>query len=294
VTFHGRRLNRKGKIWLTGFLLIIFSLTLLIVEVHHLLHPRPQTTTQVATNQDSGFSKYMDKKVQKLEKTNSDLENENFDYTIYDVAKEKTYHWSQGTVDQMYTASTVKVPILVGLLYQNSKLTDSEKELVAGMIRQSNNTDATALFKKIGGVDGLNETFSRLGMTHSQASSKWWLSTVSSEDYIKLLKNIFVKSSKISRSDRNYIISEMFQVNKKQQWGIKGFSDSANFLANKNGWTLSGSWIMNSIGAVEVKGHLYLISIMSDNHPDGSGNAGLKKAEKEMSKIVGYSGDYIL
>lgn len=131
-------------------------------------------------------------------------------------------------------------------------------------------------------------------MDHSQASSKWWLSTVSSEDYIKLLKHLFIKSSKISRTGRNYIISEMFQVNSKQQWGIKGFSDTPNFLANKNGWTLSGSWIMNSIGAVEVNGHLYLISILSDNHPDGRGNVGLKTAKKEMTSLVRIAGEYIL
>lgn len=296
MTFHGRRLNRKGKIWLTGFLLIVFSITLLIVEVHHLLHSRSETTTHITTKQapNSGFSKYMDKKVGKLSQTNTDLKNENFDFTIYDVAKQKTYRWSQGKISQMYTASTVKVPILIGLLHQDAKLTASDKKLVAGMIRQSSNADATAIFKKIGGVSGLNATFARLGMDHSQASSKWWLSTVSSEDYIKLLKHLFVKSSKISRTGRNYIISEMFQVNSKQQWGIKGFSDTPNFLANKNGWTLSGSWIMNSIGAVEVNGHLYLISILSDNHPDGRGNVGFKTAKKEMTSLVRIAGEYIL
>ncbi|MGQ2356924.1 hypothetical protein ACT540_01010 [Pediococcus pentosaceus] len=63
----------------------------MIVEVHHLLHPRSETTTHITTKQapNSGFSKYMDKKVGKLSQTNTDLKNENLDFTIYDVAKQK-------------------------------------------------------------------------------------------------------------------------------------------------------------------------------------------------------------
>lgn len=291
MKIHGRRLNRKGKIWLSGLILIICLIILSILGIRRLLTP----TIRVSPESPE-FSKYMNKEVKKLTQKSSALKKENFDLTIYDVAKSKTFHWEQGQTDQMYTASTVKIPILVELLHQNSSLSASRKKLVEGMVRQSNNDDATKLFHEIGGVTALNQMFKRYGMKNSHASNHWWLSTVSSKDYMILLKNIFLQSKHMSASDRNYIISEMIQVNKNQRWGIKGFGDANdnNFVANKNGWTLSGTWIMNSIGAVEVKGRLYLVSIMSNQHPDGQGNTGLSVAKKEMTQIVDLADNYVL
>lgn len=292
ITFHGRRLNHKGKVWLSGLIIIICLVITLIFGIRHLMSSKSQALPDNPNNPK--FSASMDKKIRSLSQKYPALKNENYDMTIYDVSKKKTYHWEQGKTEQMYTASTIKVPILVEYLHQKPKLSVNDKKMVARMIRESNNNDATTLFKKIGGTDGLNQMFKRFGMKDSQASSHWWLSTISSKDYVTLLKNIFIDSKLINQTDRNYIISEMVQVNIKQQWGINGFDENASFLANKNGWTLSGTWIMDSIGAIEVKGRMYLISIMSNQHPDGQGQTGLSTAKKELTKVAEASGNYIL
>ncbi|WP_375663971.1 hypothetical protein, partial [Bartonella sp. CL63NXGY] len=78
----------------------------------------------------------------------------------------------------------------------------------------------------------------------------WGLSTTTPRDQVKLLNNIFYKSSILTANSRDYINELMSNVNADQNWGISASSDH---YALKNGWLENGreKWIVNSIGYIK-------------------------------------------
>lgn len=186
---------------------------------------------------------------------------------VYSSKKHRTYSATNVPNHKFHMASTVKVSILAGLLVkQNGNLTNHQKTLAKAMIEASDNTATNKLFKSLGGQSGLQSTFNEFGMSNSTASESWGLSTTTPRDQVKLLNNIFYKSSLLTANSRDYINELMSNVNADQNWGISASSDH---FALKNGWLEYGSdkWIVNSIGYIKNDdGTSYTIAIYSDHN----------------------------
>lgn len=193
--------------------------------------------------------------------------NGNVSIAAYSPKTHRTYTASNAPHHKFHTASTVKVAILAGILAKQHGLSSNQASAAKAMIEQSDNTATTQLFENsLGGTKALQQTFDKFGMTNSTARRNWGLSTTTPQDQIKLLNNIFYKSSILSKSDQQIIRSLMENVDADQNWGIS--ADSNNF-AIKNGWlSYEGSgWIVNSIGYVKNRnGTDYTIAIYTDKN----------------------------
>ncbi|HJF46495.1 MAG TPA: class A beta-lactamase-related serine hydrolase [Limosilactobacillus oris] len=193
--------------------------------------------------------------------------NDNVGIAVYSPKTHRICTGSNVPGHRFHMASTVKVAILAGVLVkQPNGLSDHQTSLAKEMIEQSNNDATTELFSDLGGRQGLQATFNRFGMNDSTANSNWGLSTTTPRDQIKLLNNIFYKSSLLTEQDQELIAKLMRNVEADQNWGIS--ADSSNF-AIKNGWLSYGKskWMVNSIGYVKNdNGTDYTIAVYTDKN----------------------------
>ncbi|WP_329436000.1 class A beta-lactamase-related serine hydrolase [Streptomyces sp. NBC_01280] len=182
------------------------------------------------------------------------------------------------------TASIVKVDILAALLLraqdEGRALTAQERAYATAMIENSDNASATALWKAIGGADGLDAANLTLGLTGTRAGAggEWGLTRTTAEDQLTLLRAVFgtegTESAKsagsgLSAASRAYVAELMGRIAADQRWGVSAAADSASVCALKNGWlprSATGLWDINSVGRVSVGGQRYLVSVLSDGN----------------------------
>ncbi|WP_405602021.1 MULTISPECIES: serine hydrolase [unclassified Streptomyces] len=182
------------------------------------------------------------------------------------------------------TASIVKVDILAALLLraqdEGRALTAQERAYATAMIENSDNASATALWKAIGGADGLDAANLTLGLTGTRAGAggEWGLTRTTAEDQLTLLRAVFgtegTESAKsagsgLSAASRAYVAGLMGRIAADQRWGVSAAADSASVCALKNGWlprSATGLWDINSVGRVSVGGQRYLVSVLSDGN----------------------------
>lgn len=207
--------------------------------------------------------------------------NNNVAIAVYSPKTHQTYTSSNVPNHKFHMASTVKVSILAGLLVkQNGFLSTHQSSLAKKMIEASDNDSTSELFDDLGGQAGLQSTFNQFGMNDSTANTAWGLSTTTAKDQIKLLNNIFYKSTLLSSSSRQYINNLMQNVESDQIWGVSTASDS---FALKNGWLENGKekWIINSIGYVKNKnGTSYTIAMYSDK------NQSMQTGEEVLNQLA--------
>ncbi|MER6142910.1 serine hydrolase [Streptomyces sparsogenes] len=197
--------------------------------------------------------------------------------------------------DAYDTASIVKVDILAALLLRaqdaGRELTDRERSHAAVMIERSDNDAATALWREIGGAEGLDAANERLGLTdtYGGASGRWGLTRTTAADQLTLLRQVFTEGhaggeAALGERSRAYIRRLMGQVVPEQAWGVSAAADDPALTRLKNGWlprTATGLWDVNSIGQVTAEGRTYLVAVLSDGHPDkGSGVALVERAAR--------------
>lgn len=177
------------------------------------------------------------------------------------------------------TASIIKVDILATVLLQaqdgGRDLTAQERGLAEAMIRHSDNDSASALWQEIGQAPGLESANKRLGLTSTKGGSGllWGLTQTTARDQIRLLLAVFDTgaskggSAALNETSRTYIKSLMARIADDQAWGVSAATDAD--WALKNGWlqrSTTGLWDINSIGQVKVKGHRYLVAVLSNGN----------------------------
>ncbi|MFJ7049537.1 serine hydrolase [Streptomyces sp. NPDC101112] len=193
------------------------------------------------------------------------------------------------------TASIVKVDILAALLLQaqdaDRGLTAREEAYAATMIRDSDNTAATALWKAIGEAEGLDAANERFGLTETVGGDGlyWGLTRTTAADQLVLLRQVFGTDdeSELSGTSRTYVRRLMGQIAAGQDWGVSaaaadGSTDSSGVgFALKNGWlprTATGLWVINSVGRVTVDGREYLVAVVSHGNTTKAKGIALVKA----------------
>ncbi|MEU8826913.1 serine hydrolase [Streptomyces sp. NPDC048636] len=175
------------------------------------------------------------------------------------------------------TASIVKVGILAALLLTaqdaRRELTGQEQAHAAAMIEHSDNGAASALWRTIGGADGLDAAHRRLGLTETYGgpAGRWGLTRTTAADQLRLLRAVFEGGSALSEESRSYIRTLMGRTADEQSWGVSAAADGTGLgFRLKNGWlprSATGLWDVNSIGHVTAGGREYLVVVLSDGSP---------------------------
>ncbi|WDM14084.1 serine hydrolase [Streptomyces lavenduligriseus] len=185
--------------------------------------------------------------------------------------------------DRTYdTASIVKVDILAALLLRaqdaGRPLSAAERDLAEPMIRRSDNAAANALWRRIGRASGLAAANARLGLTSTTGGpgGKWGLTRTTASDQIRLLRAVFDSGGTVRRGSggldagsRAYVRTLMSRVESGQSWGVSAAGSPGARPALKNGWlqrSTTGRWDVNSVGEIAVRGHRYLVAVLSDGN----------------------------
>ncbi|MGQ5636049.1 MULTISPECIES: serine hydrolase [unclassified Streptomyces] len=205
-----------------------------------------------------------------------------------------------GTDSAYDTASIVKVDILAALLLKaqdaGRQLTAEERGHAEPMIERSDNTAADPLWREIGQASGLAAANKRLGLTSTTGGSggKWGLTRTTASDQIRLLRDVFdgtaassSGSAGLNTRSRAYVRTLMGRVLPEQSWGVPAAGASGTPRALKNGWlqrTTTGLWDVNSIGQVTVKGHRYLVAVLSNG--SASMSTGVSLVERTARAAV--------
>lgn len=201
----------------------------------------------------------------------------NVDIAVYDIMDDRTTTYQKGELELNYTASIVKLSILVQLLHNQPNLSDDQKRTAENMIRNSDNDSATKLFGQIGNDNGIATLYRNLGMWQSSASgtNRWGLTTTTAADQLKLMKLVYVNGDYISQSNKDYIKSLMGSVNPNQRWGLPSYAGSSA-LGVKNGWLPLGpnntDAIINSLSYVKnEKAEYILVQISNEDRSQNDG-----------------------
>jgi beta-lactamase class A len=178
-----------------------------------------------------------------------------------------------GDDDEFVTASIVKVDILATLLYQSQRsgqpLTDDERELATTMIETSDNDAASDLYETDGGASPIDDANQVFGLTRTTVGTDgyWGLTTTTTENQVRLLRQVFTGSSALSSSSRDYVQGLMSHVESDQRWGVPAAASGGTESWVKNGWLPNPDlWEINSIGEVTHDGQHLLIAVLSDDN----------------------------
>ncbi len=208
---------------------------------------------------------------------------------VLDLGTGASAGYGAGTFE---TASIVKVDILAALLLQaqdaGRHLTAQEKAYATVMIENSDNDAASALWRAIGGADGLDSANRRLGLTATAGGDGplWGLTRTTAADQLTLLRQVFAEDSALSAASRTYVRQLMGHIAEDQDWGVSAAADGSAW-ALKNGWlrrSTTGRWIVNSIGRVTVGGDDVLVAVVS--HGNATEEAGIALVEAAARAAV--------
>ncbi|GHH19092.1 serine hydrolase [Streptomyces lanatus] len=190
---------------------------------------------------------------------------------VLDLESGESATYGDGAFD---TASIVKVDILAALLLraqdEGRQLTATEKSYATAMIENSDNASASALWRTIGGAEGLDAANERFGLTGTEGGNGmlWGLTQTTAADQLRLLRQVFGADSELSEASRGYLRGLMGRIAEGQRWGVSAAGDGEGW-ALKNGWlprTATGLWDINSIGRVTVDGRDLLLAVLSDGN----------------------------
>jgi beta-lactamase class A len=196
-----------------------------------------------------------------------------------------------GGREEFITASIVKVDILATLLYQAQRagqaLTAQQQALATTMIENSDNDSASDLYGEVGGAAGVDAANRAFGLreTTAGADGYWGLTTTTTDDQIRLLRQVFTRPSVLWPASQDYIRDLMSQVEPAQRWGIPAAATPGTGFKVKNGWLPYPTlWEINSIGEVVRDHQRMLIAVLSDDN--ASEYAGISVVQATAAKAA--------
>lgn len=209
-----------------------------------------------------------------------------FGVGLRDAATGRSFLYAVGAPFEM--ASTVKVDILVATYVRamdaGRTLTANEKKLAASMIRNSDNTAATTLFRAAGRSPGMTAVYERMGMRETRSNSSWGLTTTTPGDRLVVLDALARGGGALRAEDGAEILSLMRTVATNQRWGVGGAARPLETVAVKNGWlpraTQGGRWIVSTSGLLTGGSSDLRLAVCSRGH--ASQSAGITFVEQVL------------
>ncbi|HEY4034682.1 MAG TPA: serine hydrolase [Ktedonobacteraceae bacterium] len=170
------------------------------------------------------------------------------------------------------TASSIKIPIMLTLLYQveqqKRSLLDNEAQLLQAMIESSDNDAAESLYQEIGAAAGMNSFLSSHGLSGIVPDpNTWGTSTASPQAMVHLLATLSA-GELLSMKGTSYALSLMQNIAPDQRFGIGDTAPQGAIVSIKDGWlALDQGWAVNSSGIVQAAGITYIVSVYTTGQP---------------------------
>jgi Beta-lactamase enzyme family len=189
--------------------------------------------------------------------------------TVHDLATRKLWSYRPGV--RQITASIVKVDILETLLRHGGVLAGDQLATATGMIENSDNDEATALWNADGGAPALASYGAEAGLTGTRPNAAHWgLTTTTASDQVRLLDRLGLPNQLLTRTERDQATDLMHHVEADQQWGVGAGLPAGTHVAVKNGWLPlddGTGWQVNSDGIVNGHGYHADISVLTTHSP---------------------------
>ena len=194
-------------------------------------------------------------------------------------------HRNEAAGTMMWTASTIKLAIVVDLLTRGRagqiSLIQADNQLMADMMHSSDNEAADTLWERYGGPDNMafNRNFPIYGLTSLKAQQGfsptypyWGFQKATSDDLDRLMNYTLTK---LPPAQTAAIVSEMQHLDPNQQWGVWG-AGAAMTPGNKNGWSQEqGGWVVNSVGFAGPQ-QRFTLAIMNSLNEEGGYDDGVE------------------
>lgn len=198
--------------------------------------------------------------------------------SLYDVTRQRYYTYNANV--QFTMASSIKVPIMLAFLdmieQQGRQPTDTEMNLLIGMIEHSDNDAASALYDEVGDAAGVTDFLQRKHISGMDLDNgAWGYSQATPQSMIDLLAALNAKKI-LNDQDRRLAFDLMGHVETGQQAGVGDTAPDGAIVAMKNGWVpgLDGLWAVNSSGIVQAGSEAYIIAVYTqDQSSQGDGEA---------------------
>jgi hypothetical protein len=183
----------------------------------------------------------------------------------------------------VWTASTIKLAMTVNLFLRDRAgditLSSGDRTLIQQMLHSSDDNAADSLWFKYAGADHMtfNNAFPAYGLTalqpehgYSHYYPYWVFQKCTPNDLDRLINYVL---DKLPASTRDYIVTQLQQVDPDQQWGVWGAGSDAQ-PGNKDGWSKEDTgWVMNSVGYVGPN-QRYTLAVMNSLNGQGGYNDG--------------------
>jgi beta-lactamase class A len=198
---------------------------------------------------------------------------------VYDISTGT--EWTLGHGPPQPAASVVKLDIIETLLARyhvaGSVLPDADLPAAQRMMELSDNAAATALWFAAGGPPEIAAYNASVGLRRTALSQcvdcpgfgwpGWGLSSTTPEDQIALLRQLVSPRSRLTASQRRYVVGLMENVVPAQRWGVSGGVPPGAAVALKNGWlpldAAADDWQVNSVGWISGDGRDYLLAVLT-------------------------------
>jgi hypothetical protein len=202
-----------------------------------------------------------------------------FTASVYDRRTGCSYDYRPDL--RITTASVLKAEIMAGILLraqaEGRGLTEWEKANIGPMIARSADPEASALWRSLGGIAGMERVDRAFGLTQTDQNQPWGITTTSARDRTSLMRQLlYGDGGPLGASYRSIARSYLLSVVPSQDWGITAGVPAGTPVPLKNGFFTSQCcrWRLNSSGAVEI-GAGYVVTILTDMWPnEAAGIAG--------------------
>ncbi|MCY0874792.1 MAG: LysM peptidoglycan-binding domain-containing protein [Firmicutes bacterium] len=198
------------------------------------------------------------------------------------------------------TASIVKLAIMEALLHVSTQtehaLSQADQALMTGMIEDSDNDDATALWNQEGQAPAIQHWLGLVGATHTTANAYWGLTQTTAPDQLDLLNALISPNHLLGHAQRVYALNLMEHVIPFEDWGVSFGPAGHAQVALKNGWLPIdddwSDWEINSVGIVRGDHRDYLIAVLTSGNPTETyGIDSIEHISKDIWEALGFAYD---
>jgi hypothetical protein len=171
------------------------------------------------------------------------------------------------------SAGSIMTPdILTALLVRRQQahtpVTGQQAYLATAMMDSGSDVAATALWRTVGGANGIASANRRLMLRHTVAhpGGAWSQTTTTAADQLQLLMDLTSARSPLSATARDYVLGLMAGDATGQRSGVAAAATPGTGYAAGSGWLPDGDlWAVNSIGVVRHGGQVLLIVVLASN-----------------------------